>query len=103
MSTLNLKELCPPAYLYFIISMLMFVLSLFQNFGNTDKYNVGIYSCIVPSCIIIFILKFSYILFWTWVLNLICKDGYSSISWFLILFPYILFFILIGLLFLNGY
>jgi hypothetical protein len=81
----------------------MFALSIFQNFGNTDKYNLGIYSCIVPSCIIIFILKFGYILFWTWVLNLICKDGYSSISWFLILFPYILFFILIGLLFLNVY
>jgi hypothetical protein len=29
-------------------------------------------------------------LFWTWILNFICKSGYPGVSWFLLLLPYIL-------------
>jgi hypothetical protein len=42
-----------------------------------------------------------YIFFWTWVLNLICKDGHTTISWLLVLFPFILLFVMMGLLLLN--
>lgn len=97
----KLKELCTPALVYFIISIVAIVIMLFQNLGNKRKYSVGYFSFRVPSTILIFILKLIYILFWTWVLNLICKDGHTGISWFLVLFPYILFFILIGLIMMN--
>lgn len=92
----KLSQLCNPAYIYFILSTLAIVISGFQNMGNRYKYNLGMYSCHVPSCIAVFAAKILYVLFWTWVLNLMCKDGHTGIAWFLILLPFLLFFIIIG-------
>ena len=97
----SLKELCSPAALYFILSMLSLVMILLQNLGNSNSYHVGNFSCRVPSTTIFFIVKLIYILFWTWILNLICKDGHSGISWLLVLLPFILFFVLIGMIMIN--
>lgn len=97
----SLKELCSPAALYFIISILSLIMIVFQNLGNSNSYHVGNFSCRVPSTVLIFIVKLIYILFWTWILNLICKDGHTGISWLLVLLPFILLFVLIGMLMLN--
>lgn len=97
----SLKELCLPARVYFIISMIALVLLFFQNLGYNNSYHVGSFSCRVPSTVMVFIVKLIYILFWTWVLNLICKDGHSGISWLLVLVPYLLLFVIIGLLMIN--
>jgi len=97
----SLKELCSPAMLYFIISIIALILVLFQNLGNTDSYNVGTFSCRVPNTAVVFIVKFIYVLFWTYVLNLICKDGHTGLSWLLVLLPWILLFVMIGILMLN--
>ena len=95
---LNIKELCRPAFIYFVISIVAFAIILIQNIGQPiGKYCMGSFSCDTPSVIAIFILEFIYILFFTWVLDLICKAGYSGISWFLVLLPFILFFLLITL------
>jgi len=56
---------------------------------------MGIYSCQVPNIYLIFVIKLLYVLFWTWILNLLCKAGYPGISWVLLLFPFILMFIFI--------
>lgn len=95
------KELCTPAAVYFMVSILSLIMILFQNLGNSNSYHVGNFSCRVPSTTLIFIIKLIYILFWTWILNLICKDGHTGISWFLVLFPLILFFVIISLLMIN--
>jgi len=95
------KELCTPAAVYFMVSILSLIMILFQNLGNSNSYHVGNFSCRVPSTTLIFIIKLIYILFWTWILNLICKDGHTGISWFLVLFPLILFFIIISLIMIN--
>jgi len=97
----NLKELCKPSLVYFVISMVAVAIVFLQNIGNKTSYNVGSFSCRVPNTIVVFIVKIIYILFWTWILNLICKDGHAGISWLLVLFPFILFFVIIGLLMLN--
>ena len=97
----NLKELCTPSLVYFVISIISLVVVLLQNLGNTNSYHVGSFSCRVPNTAVIFIIKLIYILFWTWILNLICKDGHSEISWLLVLFPFILLFVIMGLLMLN--
>ena len=97
----SLKELCSPALVYFIISFISIALILFQNLGNENSYNVGTFSCRVPNTAIVFIIKFIYVIFWTWVLNLICKDGYTNISWLLVLLPWVLLFVNIGLIMLN--
>ena len=97
----SFNQLCAPSKVYFVISILALVLILLQNIGNQNSYHVGSFSCRVPSTILVFIVKMIYILFWTWVLNLICKDGHSGISWLLVLLPFILLFVIIGLLMLN--
>ena len=89
----NLKELCTPAMIYFVISIIGLTVILLQNLGNTNSYHVGSFSCRVPNTTLVFIVKIIYILFWTWVLNLICRDGYTVISWFLVLLPFILLFV----------
>jgi len=90
LSTLN--NLCAPAYIYFIISVIFLILGvIFVNNGSVDT---GIYcldeNCTKPGVAFIIVLKFVFILFWTWILNFICKSGYPGVSWFLLLLPYIL-------------
>ena len=97
----SLKELCTPAFIYFIFSMIALILVLFQNLGNVNNYNVGCFSCRVPNTAAIFIVKLIYILFWTYILNLICKDGHKTLSWLLVLLPWILLFVIMGILMLN--
>ena len=97
----TLKELCTPAMIYFVISMIALIMVLFQNLGNSNSYNVGSFSCRVPNTALVFIAKLMYVLFWTYILNLICKDGHTSLSWLLVLRPWILLFVMIGILMLN--
>ena len=97
----SLKELCTPAVIYFVISMVSLVMILLQNLSNSNSYNMGSFSCRVPNTAMVFVVKLSYILFWTYVLNLICKDGHTGLSWLLVLLPWILLFVIIGLLMLN--
>lgn len=97
----SLKDLCKPASLYFIISMIALVMIMFQNLGNRNSYHVGNFSCRVPNTFLVFIFEFIYIIFWTYVLNLICKDGHVGISWLLVLLPFILLFVMTGLLMIN--
>jgi len=97
----TVKELCTPSLVYFIISMVALAIVFLQNIGNSNSYHLGSFSCRVPNTMVVFIVKILYVLFWTWILNLICKDGHSGISWLLVLFPFILLFVIIGLLMLN--
>ncbi len=92
----KLKELCTPAFLYFVLAMLALVINVFQNLGNRRKYNLGMLSTRVPSTFLVFVVNFIYILFWTWILNLMCKDGHKEIAWFLVLIPFILLFLIMG-------
>lgn len=98
MAVVGFKNLCTPALFYLVISIITMVIIAFQNFGNERVYCIGYYSCPVSSVYLIFILKFIYIIFWTWVLNLICRAGLPIISWLLVLIPILLFFILITLM-----
>ena len=81
--------------------MTNYIAILLQNLKNNNMYNIGSFSCRVPNTAIIFIVKLIYILFWTYVLNLIRKDGHTGISWLLILLPWILLFVIIGLIMIN--
>jgi hypothetical protein len=98
----RLKDLCTPALLYFVISIIGLLMAALQNLGNNDSYSLGSFSCRVPNTTVMFVLQLVYILFWTWVLNLICKDGHVGISWLLVLFPFILLFVLIAIIMMNG-
>ena len=97
----DFKKLCTPASFYMIISLFALLVIIIQNIGNTNTFCLGSYSCDVSNVYAIYISKALYILFWTWILNLICKDGHKMISWLLVLFPFILFFVIIGLVMIN--
>jgi len=93
-----IKKLCKPAYIYFMLSALSLILLAIQNFGQNTVYCVGCLSYNVSSVISIFLSKALYVVFWTWMLNKLCKLGFTNFSWFLVLFPFILYFILVGLI-----
>ena len=95
---LDLKKLCTPSFIYFLVSVLSFVLIMLQNLGNTNTYCIGSYSCDVVSTFFALVIQAGYILFWTWILDLMCKAGSSEIAWFVLLLPVILFFIIFGVL-----
>jgi len=97
----KMGDLCSPSLVYFVISVLAVLMMIIQNLGNSTKYNLGNFSMNVPSVTMVFIVKIMYILFWTWILNLICKDGHKEIAWLLVLLPFILLFVIIGLVMLN--
>ena len=91
----TLKELCTPAFIYFLLSVIGIVVTLITNLGNTNIYALGRFSSPVPNTMLVFIIKLIYIFFWTWILNLMCKDGHREISWFLVLLPFILYFLIL--------
>jgi hypothetical protein len=91
----SIKKLCPPALVYLVLSVIGFFLVLSQNIGNSYNYNIGYYSMRCPSTILVFIFKILYIFFWTWILNILCKSGFSGLSWILVLLPFILMFIVL--------
>jgi hypothetical protein len=97
----KLSQLCTPSLVYFIISVIGLAIAIMQNLGNNNRYNLGSFSCQVPSCVAVFIIKVVYVLFWTWILNLMCRDGHVEIAWFLVLLPFILLAIIIGLVMAN--
>jgi hypothetical protein len=89
--------LCKPASLYFGISMSVLVILGIYNLGNTDSY-CGNIQCGALHKLVILMIKMLYILFWTAVLQVFCKNGMSIVSWILVLFPLFLMF-----LFLTGF
>jgi len=97
----KMSDLCTPALVYFVISVIALLISILQNLGNNKKYTLGTYSCKVPSTVMIFVLKAIYILFWSWVLNLICQSGNSEIAWFLVLLPFIFLFVVMGMMMMQ--
>ncbi len=96
-----LKKLCTPSYVYLVISTIFLIVASVQNYGNVNTYCLGDYSCEVTSTTVIFLIKVLYILFWTWILNLMCNAGATGIAWFLVLLPFILMFIILVLLMLK--
>ncbi len=91
-----IKKLCTPAIIYLVISSITLFLIILQNGGNEHRYCAGSYECQVPNTSVVLFLEFLYIAFWTFVLDSICKSGYKQFSWFLVVFPFILFFVLMG-------
>ena len=98
-----LKSLCTPAQVYLVISGITFITLLFQNLRDPKAYQVGIYK--IPTKnhnLMFFLMKALYIMAWTWLLNHLCKRGWKGVSWFLLLLPFIGFFVLIGMAVVVG-
>ena len=66
------QTLCTPAKIYFFLAVLSCIIALFNS---------------VPILAVFMKLVFAFL--WAYGLNWLCSKGYKTISWFLILFPYI--------------
>jgi hypothetical protein len=78
----DFSKLCTPARIYFAIAVIAAILSLFSGASIMFAF---------------WNLVFAFI--WTYVLGWLCDKDYTSISWFLVLLPYIV----IGLAMFNIY
>jgi len=94
-------RLCDPAKLYFVISVISFMFIMIQNIGNQGRFTLGSYSCRHSNPALLLLVQALYIVFWTWLLNIICKIN-KGISWVIVLFPYMVLFIALGFVLLNG-
>tara|TARA_B100000927_G_scaffold291687_2_gene295677 strand:- start:3081 stop:3413 length:333 start_codon:yes stop_codon:yes gene_type:complete len=95
--------LCPPAKVYLLISLVSFVAMLYQNTLVATTYNIGSYSVkLNHNNNILFFIKLIYIMLWTFILNELCRNGWKSVSWLLVLFPILMMFIFISILILAN-
>jgi len=66
------ESLCTPAKIYLVIAAIASVIAL----SNNAKFG-GI------------AVRLFFAFLWTYVLSFLCKKGYDNLSWFLVLFPYV--------------
>lgn len=99
----GLYQLCEPAFFYLMISLVVIIVVALQNFGTGYNYCVGTYSCKTSGVTGLFAIKIIYILVWTWILNVLCKNGYEQVSWVLVLIPLVLMFIFMASFIANQY
>ena len=74
----NFSTLCAPAKLYIVLGFLTFFIGIFNGIS-----------------IVILLINLLFAFIWTYILGWLCKKGYKYISWFIVLFPYILLVIVI--------
>ena len=91
-------SLCTPAFIYILLSSIGIIILAYQNYGNQNLYCVGNINCPVESTTPVFVAKILYVLFWTFILNTLCSYGYYKLSWFILLLPFILFFVIVTVL-----
>ena len=93
----QIKKLCTPAMVYFLISISTLFMMIFSNRNSVSTLCMGEYKCHVESLFFIYIVKLAYLFIVTIILDSLCKNGYKSISWFLLLLPLLFYFVLLGL------
>ena len=69
----DFNKLCTPAKIYFAFSVLSCIIMLFNK---------------IPILAVFSKLVFAFL--WTFILGWLCSKGYKSISWFLVLLPFIM-------------
>lgn len=67
-----LERICSPALLYLAFSMVQITIDLFQGDYETS------------------LLKFIIMFIFTAILNILCLNGYTKLSWFIVIIPFIL-------------
>ena len=75
----DFSKICTPARLYFAIAVIATIVALFRGATMMHAF---------------WQIFFAFI--WTFILGWLCDKGYNSLSWFLVLLPYI--FILLAML-----
>jgi hypothetical protein len=99
----SLNNLCKPALFYLVISVIGLILLGIQNSNPDPRFCIGRYECNQVTKFNGFMIQVIYILFWTWLLNILCKNKLKNLSWFVVLFPLIMYVLGIMGLVSNGF
>lgn len=70
--------LCTPAKIYFSLAILSILIGLFSGFN-----------------VIMILTKLFFAFIWTYILSWLCKKGFKTLSWFLVLLPFIMIFLVL--------
>ena len=97
----SVKFLCKPAKLYLFLSVFLLLSMIIQNLGKNNVLCFGPLECYEVNKIALLLIKLLYIGFWTFILQMICKGGYTNVSWALVLLPIILFGLTLVMYMLN--
>tara|TARA_B100001093_G_C26850397_1_gene1024873 strand:- start:478 stop:861 length:384 start_codon:yes stop_codon:yes gene_type:complete len=95
---------CTPALIYLALSVITLTIIVVQNLilGSSNELCVGSARCSFSHKVLALGLNVLYIAFWTWLLNYFCRKGLKSLSWFLLLLPFLISAVLIGIVFIAA-
>jgi hypothetical protein len=79
---MKMPQLCLPAMVYLVLAVISLSIMLFARIGMSAL-----------------LMKILFVGFYTWFLNLLCKKGYETISWILVVLPYLVMFGVVAVLF----
>lgn len=84
------KNLCLPAKIEFILSMVGILVSLF-NSVRANKLCVAMWKCQSTDLNLFHVmLSILWVFAWCYFLNYLCNRGYEGAAWVLVLLPYII-------------
>jgi len=69
---MNLSKVCKPALVYLVLSIISVIVIIMKKMTALTV-----------------ITKILFVLLWTFFLDFLCKKGYKSVSWFLVLLPFL--------------
>jgi hypothetical protein len=72
---MDYTKLCTPAFIYFIVSLTYVLVDNLTNFNITN-----------------IIINLFMIIFWSLILNFICRSGFTVVSWILLFIPLLVYF-----------
>ena len=100
------QDLCTPAKVYITLAVIYmigayFSMNEFSNFMQVNQSKLHPYLnslnfSVSKSTNGVTLVNILFTLLWTWLLNRLCSAGYIRVSWFLVLFPYLLLFLAIA-------
>ena len=94
MQTIGIGDLCPAARFYMVISFIAVFVMTFINFGTNTTFCYGFTQCTDRNHIVDILIKIMYILFWTWIANIICRKTSDSAAWIFVMFPFAVFIVI---------
>ena len=66
------KDLCTPAHLYLVLSVIAIIIGIFHKFSAMA-----------------ILVKMFFVALWTYLLNFLCRKGLSVVAWIFVLLPFI--------------
>jgi hypothetical protein len=95
-------KLCTPSQVYLVVSLVLLVLSYFglsaisQQIRLNQTNNELLQSLnftYQKDSNTSYVVQVLFIALWTWLLSYLCNKGYTELSWFLVLLPWVIMFI----------